>query len=212
MKLVDLTTKALVQELAGDSATPGGGSMAAYAGALSAGLCAMVGRLTVGKTKYHDAWEAMQAVIHTADELAQRFLVLMDEDARAYSAVTAAFKLPQKSAGQQTQRQSAIEKAMRQAAQVPLETLREASKLLKLAQTTVAHGNPNCITDTGVAIQMLQTAALGAAYNVRINISSLKDTVFASQCNLEVDQRLTKIKAVTAELANKVDLNLRKTS
>ena len=209
-KLADLTTARFAEELASQSPAPGGGSVAAYVGSLSAALCAMVARLTVGKKKYEAAWKKMETVIVRADRLSGQLIELMDADTDAYNQVVAAFKLPKETDGDKAARSQAIQAATRQAAEVPLATLRAAAVIMDLIEPVIAQGNPNCITDAGTAVQLLQTASLAAAYNVRINIGSLKDKAFADRCAAEVDESIAGVRKAVARLEARVDAVLRR--
>ena len=182
--------------------------MAAYAGAMAAALCAMVARLTTGKPKYRDAWEAMDAVIETADSLAVELVRLMDADTDAYNGVVAAFKLSKDGGEEKNARSRAIQDATRRAAEVPLATLKAAAATAPLVEQVVALGNPNCITDAGTAVHLLQTAAMSAAYNVRINLASIKDIEFADECRRQVDELTSAVVSRAALLSEQVDARL----
>jgi len=208
MELENLTVTAFMDRLADNTPTPGGGSAAALAGGLSATLCAMVARLTVGKTKYRAAWEEMEAVIPKADTLKNRLLALMNADALAYDQVMAAFKLPKETEAQKINRREAIEKATQQATQVPLDTLKTVAALMDLTQSVVQRGNTNCITDAGTALQLLNTAAQSAAYNVRINIAGLIDGDFTTRCRTETDRLMAHVRSAVENLAKQVNEKL----
>ena len=190
MKLADLTVTEFMRELASVSPAPGGGSVAALCGGLSAALCAMVARLTTGKEKYRADWQAMDDLIDQADPLLKRFIELMDEDTWAYDLVVDALRLPRKTDEEQAVRKAAVESASRKAAEVPLETLRHTLKLAEFVKEAVARGNVNCITDAGTAALLIRTAAYAASYNVRINLSGISDPIFLESCRLEV-RRIT---------------------
>jgi glutamate formiminotransferase/formiminotetrahydrofolate cyclodeaminase len=204
MKLAEVSVTEFVRELSKDSPAPGGGSVAALGGALGAALCAMVSKLTFGKEKYRDAWEVMEQLKREADELAKGFLLLMDEDTLAYNEVVAAMKMPRGTEEQKSARKQALQDASKKAALVPLETLKASASLADLVQMAVAKGNPNCITDAGTAAQLARSAALGAAYNVRINLTSIDDKTFASKCIREVEEILTRVISIVEEVEKKV--------
>jgi len=186
MTLVGLPVNAFLDRVASDSATPGGGSVAALAGALSAALCAMVARLTVGREKYREVWKEMERVRDRADRLGSDLRELVEEDTEAYNLVMAAYRLPKDGEEQKAIRRQAIEEANKQAALVPLETLRKLAELVDLVAEVVDKGNPNGLTDVGVAAQLIRAAATGAAYNVRINVSGMAEKDFASRLEDEV--------------------------
>jgi formiminotetrahydrofolate cyclodeaminase len=204
MRLAELSTTDFIKEIAGDSPAPGGGSAAAFAGALSAALCAMVSRLTLGKEQYRDAWERMARAKDQADSFAKDLLVLMDQDTLAYQEVVAALRLPKETEQQRTARREAVQKATREAASVPLETLRVVTSLVEAIGTAVEMGNPNCITDAGTAVQLARAAAHGAAYNVRINLGGIDDEIFVVECAREVEKLLARLDSTAAALEAKI--------
>ncbi len=208
MDLKGLTLKAYVRELAGGSATPGGGSAAALAGALGASLCAMTARLTVGREKFKDVWEEMEEIQKEADVLAVRLLALVDEDARAYETVMAAFKMPKDDAARKAARTEAIQEAMKGAARVPFEMLQLVARGADLAADVLEKGNPNCLSDAGVAGQLFRAAAEGAGYNVRINLAFVKDRSLAFRLEKETGELLDKVLSVAGELEKKVKQSL----
>ena len=162
MKLAELTARELIGEVAGALSTPGGGSAAAVAGALGAALCAMTARLTLGREKYRDAWPVMQKVREEADALADRLLELADRDAEVYRGVMAAWKLPKANEAEKAARRQAVQAATKEAARVPLQTLRALSGAAGLAREAVSRGNPNCLTDAGTGAQLIRAAACAA--------------------------------------------------
>jgi formiminotetrahydrofolate cyclodeaminase len=208
MDLKGLTVEAFTRKLAGGSATPGGGSAAALAGALGACLCAMTARLTAGRKKFEAVWEEMEGIQQEADALAARLLELVDEDARAYERVMVAFKMPQQDAAGKAARTQALQEAMKGAAWVPFETLQSVTRAAELAKGVLEKGNPNCLSDAGVGGQLLRAAALGAGYNVRINLNFLKDREFTARLETETGQLLKKVLSVTGGMEKKVKQSL----
>lgn len=190
MKLMESRVKDFISILAADSPAPGGGSVSALAGALSAALCAMVARLTLGKEKYRGAWEEMERLRDEADSLSSRLMDLVEEDSAAYTKVMAAFQIPKE---QQSAREEAVQSAFKEAASVPMETLRVTAELLDLVKSALNQGNPNCLTDAGVAAQLMRAAANGAAYNVRINLAGIKDPDFRSRLSTETSRLLGRV-------------------
>jgi formiminotetrahydrofolate cyclodeaminase len=209
MKLVELLTREFVEKVASEAPAPGGGSVSALAGALAAALCAMVARLTLGKEKYRDTWHEMEQVRDSADALMRRLLELVDEDTAAYNQVLSAFKLPRDSVAQKTARQAAIQSATKKAAAVPMETLRRLTDLLWMAEAAVEKGNPNCLSDAGVAAHLIRAAASGAAYNVRINLSALDDPGLSAQMKLETAELLSRVMSAVAKLQETLNKRLR---
>lgn len=161
--------------LASASATPGGGSAAAYSGATGAALVAMVARLTIGRKKYVAVEPQMKSVLERAEELRSELLTAVDRDAIAFDQVMAAFKLPKDTPERQALRSRTIQEAILKAAQVPLDVAGKAVEVIELATQVVSQGNLNAISDGATGAAMAQAALTSAGYNVRINASSLKD-------------------------------------
>jgi glutamate formiminotransferase/formiminotetrahydrofolate cyclodeaminase len=165
--------------LADGTPTPGGGSAAAYSGAAAASLVAMVARLTIGKKKYASVEDQMQSVMEEADQLRAELSQAVREDAAAFEAVMAAFRLPQDTPEHQEQRKAAIERSTLAAAQAPLGVARKAMRTLALAEQVVRLGNLNAISDGATAAALAQAALTGSGYNVRINAVELQNQVIA---------------------------------
>jgi len=162
-------------EVASASPAPGGGSVAASAGALSAALTAMVCRLTVGKKNYATVKDELSEIRDKADNLRAELTRLIDTDKEAFNAVMAAFKLSKASDEQSTHRDKMIQETTAEAARVPLTVMKTTLEVLRLALVVAQKGNENSISDAGVAGLMGRAAITGAGYNVRINLASLKD-------------------------------------
>jgi formiminotetrahydrofolate cyclodeaminase len=208
MNLADLSVRAFVQELASEQPAPGGGSVAALAGSLAAALCAMVARLTVGRKNQEKDWPAMASVRDQAEMLKTELLELVDADTEAYNQVTAAYRLPKGNEEENSRRKAAIQSALQEAAQVPLKTLKALSRMPELARQAVEVGNPNCLTDAGVALQLIRAGAFGAAYNVRINAAALKDRKEAETLLTETETALQQIKKEAERLERVVETKL----
>lgn len=164
-----------LDQLAAGTPTPGGGSAAAYAGAMAAALVAMVGRLTLGKKKYAAVQDQVEKIVASADELRSRLEAAVTQDARAFEAVLAANRLPTDSEQTKQARRAAIERATVTAGEVPLAVVRDCAEVLALALEIASVGNVNAISDAGVAGDLAQAGLSGAAVNVRINAAGLQD-------------------------------------
>ncbi len=179
--LVGLTLRAFADELSMDSAAPGGGSVAALCGALSAGLSAMVANLTVGKKGYEAVSGDMIAVAVRAQALKDRMLEAVDRDTRAFNKVMEAFRLPKTTPEQAEEKDRALEAANKEATLVPLEVLEASVEAAGLAKAAAAQGNRNSLSDAGVAGLTAQSAGDGAYDNVLINLGGIKDAKFADR-------------------------------
>ncbi len=164
-----------LDEVAAATATPGGGSAAAYAGALGAALVEMVAGLTIGKKRYAEVEAEMQALRAQAAELRQKLSAAVERDATAFEAVMSAFKLPRENAEQQSARAAAIQQATLNAMHIPWQVAQEAVHVMELAVQCARHGLASAISDSLSGFAMCRAALTAAAYNVRINIHSLED-------------------------------------
>jgi formiminotetrahydrofolate cyclodeaminase len=172
-RLSDLTVNALLDRLASSDPVPGGGSAAALAAAMGAGLVAMVAELTIGRPDYteHDATTA--ELLREARARKDLLLALAEEDAAAYERVVAARRLPKTSEAEREARGVALRGAMVGAASVPMRTAIVAGEVLELAGRIAPIGNRNAVSDAGVAAQLSAAGLRGALLNVRINLPYL---------------------------------------
>jgi glutamate formiminotransferase / formiminotetrahydrofolate cyclodeaminase len=179
--LIGLRVRAFVDEVSMDSPAPGGGSVAALCGALSAALSSMVANLTYGKKGYEGSGEEMKRVADRAQTLKEDLLRAVDLDTRAFNKVMEAYRLPKGTDEQNRERDRAVEAASVEATLVPLGVLRASVELLGLAETVAREGNRNSVSDAGVAGLTARAAGEGAYYNVRINLPSIKDEAFKAR-------------------------------
>jgi glutamate formiminotransferase/formiminotetrahydrofolate cyclodeaminase len=161
--------------LASGAPTPGGGSAAAYSGAMAAALVAMVARLTIGKKKYADVELEMQVLLEQAERLRSAMAESVQRDTAAFQAWLAALKLPKETPERAVERDQAIQQATLKAAQVPLEVARQAVEILTLAAKVAAFGNLNAISDSASGAALARAALTSAGWNVRINCLSLPE-------------------------------------
>jgi glutamate formiminotransferase/formiminotetrahydrofolate cyclodeaminase len=164
-----------VASVASSNPVPGGGSVAAHAGALAAALAQMVAGLTIGKKKYAAVDAEMKEAALKAVALGNQLASLVKRDAEAYALVSEAYKLPKEPADAAARRSETVTNALLKAAEVPLETARAAVEVAQLAALVAEKGNSNAVTDAGVAALLAAAAAKGAAYNVRVNVQALED-------------------------------------
>ncbi len=186
--------------VAANTPTPGGGSVAALAGALAAALTTMVGRLTVGKKKYADVKDEVGAIILDAERLRATLAARINEDAAAFDAVMAANKLPKETPEEQAARAAAVQAATVTAAEVPLATARDALRVMELADEVARKGNVNAVTDAATAGWLALAAMQGAALNVRVNAASLEDAAQKAAWLAEVTQILTRAQTLIAQI------------
>jgi len=194
-----------LEAVASSDPVPGGGSVAAYVGALSAALTRMVAGLTIGRKKYEAVESEMTLVAANADTLKQALAELVDRDAAAYSAVSAAYKLPRDSDAAARARDEAITAALLGAAEVPLETARLCAETCELAAAVAGKGNSSAITDAGVAALLAEAGCRGAIYNVRVNLNALADRSRGSHLEAEAGELIARVERAAAETAASVE-------
>ena len=209
-RLFDLTASSpaasgpsFIEELASPTPTPGGGSAAAYAGAMGAGLVAMVAGLTIGKKKYADVEAEMQAVRVVAENLRKELTQAVDDDASAFEALMGTFKLPKETDEEKKARGAAIVSATLNAAHMPLHVAEHVLKVMELALKCVKKGNVNAISDAMSGFAMCRASLTAAGYNVRINLNSLEDKSVGQKM-------LSELKAYEAK-ADDLEKEIRKT-
>ncbi|MBI3287442.1 MAG: glutamate formimidoyltransferase [Chloroflexi bacterium] len=155
--------------------TPGGGSAAALAGAVAAALAGMVSRLTLNKEEFKEVQQEISQLAEATDTLRQDLSALIQEDADAYQAVLAAYRLPKDTPEEQERRQVAIQAALRVAASVPLSVAERAVRTLEAIRTLAEKGYPRAASDAGTAAYLAQAAVKAAGANVLANVVDLSD-------------------------------------
>jgi len=170
--LTHMSLATFSEEVASKKATPGGGSVAAYIGAMAVGLLCMVGRITLGKKELPKGVEHLEEAVKTGEDLRARFLKLVVDDAESFNAVMKAFKIPKE---QQDPRRKAIQEATMKAAEVPLSTLDSSVQTLRLALEVAEYGSTNALSDVSTSVAAARAAGDGAASNVLINLETLDD-------------------------------------
>ncbi len=178
MSLKEMSLAGFSELLASKEPTPGGGCASALAGALAAALAAMVARTTAGSKKFTDRAERMDRIAAEADRLRLDLLALVDEDARAFDQVMAAFRMPKETPEQQRARSEAIQQAYKAAAGPPMQVCAQSLRVLELAVQVAEEGNPSAASDAGVGALLAAAALEGGALNVQINLGSVRDEAF----------------------------------
>jgi glutamate formiminotransferase / formiminotetrahydrofolate cyclodeaminase len=181
------SVEALLDGLASDAPTPGGGTAAAVSAAIGAALVGMVARLTIGKKGFEDAESRMKEIASEADRAREEFLSLAGADAQAFDEVMAAYRLPKATNEEKRARSEAIQRAMTTAAEVPATVARRAVAVLELAREVTEKGNPTAASDGATAAHILRAAVEGALSNVEINLGSLKDQELTGRLRQEVE-------------------------
>ncbi|MGQ9458558.1 MAG: methenyltetrahydrofolate cyclohydrolase [Anaerolineae bacterium] len=188
--LADKTLRSFLDELASSAPAPGGGSVAALSGALGAALVSMVCNLTVGKKKYEAVQEEVAALLERSEALRHRLTALLDEDVRAYTAVSQAYKMPRETEDQKQAREQAIQKALQEATLVPMQVAEACVEVLDLCLPTAEKGNVNAVSDAGVAALAAAPGLRSAALNVRIHVTLIQDEAFVRGQRAKLDSLL----------------------
>lgn len=193
MKLSEMQVQDFAREVASGSPAPGGGSVAALAGAIGVGLTVMVACLTQGRKKY----EAFAPFAAQAEEegkaLQEKLLDVMERDTLAFNAVSAAFALPKEDEARRLARSAAIQAALKGCTETPLEMMRLGERGLLLTEALLNRGyNLSSASDLGVAALNLRSALQGAWLNVLINLGSIKDPDYCAAARKEGEDILSR--------------------
>jgi len=194
-----------VASVASSNPVPGGGSVAAHAGALAAALAQMVAGLTIGKKKYVAVDAEMKEASLKAVALGNALAALVKRDAEAYSLVSEAYKLPKEPADAAARRSEAVTSALLKAAEVPLETGRAAVQVAEIALLVAEKGNSNAVTDAGVAALLAEAACRGADYNVRVNVTALEDRSRGDRLSAESMKLVKTVADIATRVAKRVE-------
>lgn len=199
------TKSDFLDALADATPTPGGGSASAYAAASAAALVCMVARLTIGKKAYAQFEEEMERILQKAEALRVSLREAVEQDAKAFNAVMAAFRMPKNTSPEKTIRDQAIEKTTLGAAMVPLQVAGQAVEVMEMAVQVVTHGNLNAISDGASAAALAQAALRSAGYNVKINAANLRDKPTAK----DLVEKIDTLEASAALLDQEIISNLK---
>ncbi|KGF23270.1 MAG: glutamate formimidoyltransferase [Prevotella bivia] len=207
-KLIDLTVKDFSEETSRESPAPGGGTIAAYMGALGAALGTMVANLSSHKAGWDARWEEFSNWADKGQQIQAELLVLVDEDTEAFNRIMDAFGLPKGTDEEKALRSAAIQEATLFATQVPLHTMQASFKVFELCKAMAEEGNPNSVSDAGVGILAARAAVLGAGLNVKINASGLKDRETADKLVAEANELIQKANDAEAEIMKIVEAKI----
>ena len=200
----DGSVRAYLDDAAAGRPTPGGGSVSALAGALGVSMGRMAGHFTVGKKKFADVENQVRAILADLKEAQDELLSLVDEDVRAYGAVSAAYGMPKDTPEGKRARTAAIQDALRTAMRAPLLAVRACGRAIGRLTELVDAANPNLISDVGVSAILAEAALRGAKMNVEINLSFLKDDALVSETREEINTLAAQAAAQAQEVVRKV--------
>ena len=204
-RLVGMSLADFVDETASESPAPGGGSIAAYAGALGAALGTMVANLSSHKRGWDDRWKEFSDHAERGQGYVRELLALVDEDTRAFSEVMASFALPRSTDEEKAQRKAAVQAATRRATEVPFRVMESALASMEVIKAMAELGQETSVSDAGVGALCARSAVMGAYLNVRINAKQLTDQAFASDIvsrGAEIERRAQAAEAAILATVN----------
>lgn len=185
IKLLDYALEEFIELLASQEPAPGGGAASALVGAIGVALSSMVANLTIGKEKFKDKEDLMKKIIEENNMIQKELLILIEKDAEAFNNVAKALKMPKNTEEEKKERKEILEKALKEATEIPLKVMRLSIKALKLLEKALGNSNPNVVSDIGVGAICLKSALQGAWLNVKINLVSIRDKDFISNIQKE---------------------------
>jgi glutamate formiminotransferase/formiminotetrahydrofolate cyclodeaminase len=198
--LVLKPTYDFVDEVSRDTPAPGGGSVAALAGALAGALAAMVANLSVGKPEFDDRYDQLSSIAERAQAVKDALVRGVDEDTRAFDKVIEAMRMPKDTEAERAERERAMEAGYKAATLVPLNTVRLCRDALALCREMAEIADPEMVSDVGTGAHVAFAGAQAAAYNVRINLRHIGDEEFVARTRQETQSLL----AESAELTRAV--------
>lgn len=180
-KLVDMNLVEFSNETASESAAPGGGSIAAYVGALGVSLGTMVANLSAHKRGWDERWEEFSDVAERGQKFKDKLLQLVDDDTRVFNRIMDAFGLPKKTIGEKKIRMHTIQEASKHAMEIPFRVMETSYQSLEIMRAMAENGNPNSVSDVGVGALCALAAVEGAFLNVKINAAGIQDKQFTDK-------------------------------
>jgi formiminotetrahydrofolate cyclodeaminase len=202
--MMDMNCREFAERLAAREPVPGGGSAAAFVGALAAALCNMAGNYTVGNKHYAAVEEDMQRLVARGDEVRARLLELAEEDARAFEPLARAYGIPK----DDPTRADVLEQATKGACVAPLEMMRQIAQAIELLEELFEKGSLMLASDVGCGAAIAAAAMRAASINVFVNTQSLRDRAYAEAIDAEADELLSYVPRAQ-EVADAVVMDLR---
>ena len=177
-KLVSMKLAEFADETASESPAPGGGSIAAYLGSLGASLATMVANLSSHKKGWDERWEEFSDWAEKGQVYKDELLKLVDADTKAFNKIMEAMQLPKATDEEKSTRKQAMDDATKLAIEIPFKVMQTALASMDVIKAMAQTGNPNSVSDAGVAALCARSAVMGAFMNVRINAAGFTDKNF----------------------------------
>ena len=206
--LVEMKLTDFIDEVSRESPAPGGGSIAALAGALGASLSSMVSNLTANKRGSNAVDKILNDAAEECQQIKDALVKAIDEDTNAFNAYMNARRLPNKTAEEKKAREEAMQAGLKQAVMVPLNTAKQSLRAIEIAEIVAKNGNPNSITDVGVGAQSAYTGVIGGIFNVLINLKDIKDQKFVDKMRMSCAELKEKAQNKLSEVLNFVENKL----
>lgn len=203
--LVLRSTWDFVDEVSRDSPAPGGGSVAALAGALGGALASMVANLSVGRGEMDAHYDALCALSERAQQVKDFLIRAVDEDTRAFDSVLAGMRMAQDTDEEKAARSAAIAAGYRVATSVPLSTVEGCVDAIRLCEEMMPLAPKEMISDVGTGALLGLAGAKAAGYNVRINLPHIKDEGFRAETKGKLDGLLADAAKLAAAVEEKVE-------
>ncbi len=204
-KLVDFTVKGFADETASESMAPGGGSIAAYVGALGVSLGTMVANLSAHKPGWDEQWEIFSKWAEKGQHYKKDLLFLVDEDTNAFNKIIDGFRMPKSTTGEIELRKAAIENATKYATEIPFKVMETAYNSMEVMMAMAKEGIQNSLSDAGVGALCARTAVVGAYFNVRINAKDIKDRSFAEEILSKAEEIYKKTNVLENKMIELID-------
>lgn len=203
--LVRRTVLDFTDEVSRDSPAPGGGSVAALAGALAAALASMVANLTHGKEGTEERDAELSRIAEAAQKVKDRLMLAVDADSQAFNGYMAAMRMPQSNAEEKAARARRMQEELRNAIDVPLRTAEESLQAMRLAREVAGIGNPNSLSDGAVGVQLGFAGVRGGLWNVLINLKDVTDAAYVATMQARCAEILAAARALADEAGHFVD-------
>lgn len=204
-KLIDLSLEDFTNRISYDTPTPGGGSAAAYIGAVGSALGAMVANLSQSKKGLEKSRSYFMARAEVLQSLKQSLLHLVDADTDAYNEIITAIRMPKETDAEKKVRGRAITNATKTAIETPLATMKVASDALPGIIDLLQHGNPSSFSDAAVGLLCVETAINGAYFNVKINLKDVKDAEYSATILAQATEVMRKLADTKTEIQDKIN-------
>jgi len=204
-KLVDFTVKGFADETASESMAPGGGSIAAYVGALGVSLGTMVANLSAHKPGWDEQWEFYSKWAEKGQRYKTDLLFLVDEDTNAFNKIIDGFRMPKSTPEEVKIRKEAIENATKYATEIPFKVMETAYNSMEVMMAMAKEGIQNSLSDAGVGALCARTAVVGAYFNVRINAKDIKDRSFAEEILSKAEEIYKKTNVLENKMIELID-------